>query len=57
LRQSRNIPNQGITGVLLHPLAQIKIGMLVTIMIEFGKDMMNFEGMPKRNQRNKHQGE
>jgi hypothetical protein len=34
-----------------------KSGMLVTIMIDFGKDMMNFEGMPQRNRRNKHQGE
>jgi len=57
LRQLRKIPSQGITGVLLHPLAQIKIGMLVPIIIDGGKDMMNFERMRKRNRGQEDQGQ
>ena len=49
LHRLRHIPDQGIAGVLLHPFAQIKIRMLVPIIIDVGKDMMNFEGMRKRN--------
>lgn len=57
LRQVRNIPGQGIAGMLLHPLTQIKIRMLVPIIIDGGKDMMNFEGMPKRNRGQEDQGQ
>ena len=56
LRRLRNIPCQGIAGVLLHPFAQIKIRMLVPIIIDSGKDMMNFEGMRKRNNGQEDQG-
>jgi len=57
LRRLRHIPDQGITGMLLHPFAQIKIRMLVPIIIDGGKDMMNFEGMRKGNRGQEDQGQ
>ncbi len=57
LRRLGNIPGQGIAGVLLHPFAQIKIRMFVPVIIDRGKDMMNFEGMRKRNRGQEDQGQ
>lgn len=57
LSDLRKVPSQEITGVLLHPLTQIVIGMFMAIMIDCGKDMMNFESMPKGNRGHEHQSQ
>jgi hypothetical protein len=57
LRKLRKTPSQGVTRVLLHPLTYIEIGMFVAIMIDCGKNMMNFEGMPKGNRGYEHQSQ
>jgi len=41
--------------MLLHPLAKIKIRMLMPIMINGRKEMMNLEGMTKRHRGHEYQ--
>lgn len=46
--KSRWIDNQGSTGMLLDPLAEIEIRMLMSVMIDGCKSMVNFQCDRKR---------
>ena len=55
--EQRRIRKQRVAGVMLDPLAEVGIGMLMTVLVRCGQFVVYFQRYGKRSQRQQHTGQ